>query len=314
MSDEERSNSKDNGSASASARSHIPTINYTHTSSPSQSKSIFLKRLSTSVDEHDGSRIVLALDLPDLPNRALIERAHSMIDALAGYICSIKINMHLLLPLSMDDLRLINDHAHSYGLQSIADIKLNDIPSTNKVAIEDLADYKFDALTINPIIGPDALRDAIHDAHGRGMGAIALVYMSHKGAENSYGMRIKIVYGEQQEDEVQLQMHKHHQYSSSSSSSYTSLYRVFLEWALASNADGIVVGATRPEIIRECRAYVDAHGYDTAIFSPGSGAQGGDPSVALSNGADYIIVGRSIIDADDPVREASRLARISLRV
>ncbi|MEM0029888.1 MAG: orotidine 5'-phosphate decarboxylase [Candidatus Nitrosocaldus sp.] len=260
----------------------------------------FLKRLSRSVEEHDGSRVVLALDLE--PSNALVDKACSIIDALACYICSIKINMHLLLPLSMDDIKHVNDYAHSYGLQSIADIKLNDIPSTNKVTIDYLADSGFDALTINPIIGLDALNDTIHHAHGRGgvcMGAIALVYMSHKSAESSYGMQVGAVVPEGQ----------HAQNPTSS----TSLYRIFLEWALTSNADGIVVGATRPEMIRECRAYmVGKHGYRvTALFSPGSGAQGGDPSIALKSGADYIIVGRSILYADDPVKEASRLAKIS---
>lgn len=286
-----------------------------HASTPTPTPiSIFLKRLSASVEEHDGSRIVLALDLS---NDVLVEKVCSIIDALAGYICSVKMNMHLLLPLSMDDVKYINDHAHSHGLQSIADIKLNDIPSTNKVAIDKLADSNFDALTINPIIGLDALKDAIHNAHSRGMGAIALVYMSHKGAESSYGMRIKIVYGEQEQEEderqkqqeqggdVQMQLQQH------SSSPSTSIYKVFLGWALAAGADGIVVGATRPEMIRECRAYIEDAHMHVAIFSPGSGAQGGDPSAALSNGADYIIVGRSILGADDPAREASRLARIS---
>lgn len=301
--------SKDNNSNKAR---YMP--NPIHTPTPTPTSSIFLKRLSASVEEHDGSKVVLALDLS---NDVSVEKVCSIIDALAGYICGVKMNMHLLLPLSMNDVKYINDHAHSHGLQSIADIKLNDIPSTNKVVIDKLTESNFDALTINPIIGLEALKDAIHDAHSRGMGAIALVYMSHKGAESSYGMRIKIVHGEedeqkQQREDVQLQQRSFPSSSfPSSSPSPSTIYRIFLGWALAADADGIVVGSTRPEMIRECRAYIEDTHIHVAIFSPGSGAQGGDPSAALSNGADYIIVGRSILGADDPVREASRLARIS---
>ncbi|MCS6768351.1 MAG: orotidine 5'-phosphate decarboxylase [Candidatus Nitrosocaldus sp.] len=281
----------DDGDEAHSMRSHAPA------SAPHKQESVFLERLYASVGEHDGSRVVLALDFAwDGSGSAMVERACSTIDALAGYICSVKINMHLLLPLSMDEIKHINGYAHSHGLPSIADIKLNDIPSTNTVAISHLADSNFDALTINPIIGPDALNDAICNAHSRGMGAIALVYMSHRSAEGSYGMQVGRVEG------------KH--------GSSSRLYRVFLEWALASHADGVVVGATRPETIRECKSYMlgaYTHGYRPALFSPGSGAQGGDPSLALNNGADYIIVGRSILYADDPVDEASRLAKISSR-
>ncbi len=266
--------------------------------STSTSIPTFLKRLSRSVEEHDGSRVVLALDLE--PRDTLVDRVCSTIDALACYICGIKINMHLLLPSSMYDIKYVNDHAHSYGLQSIADIKLNDIPSTNKVAIDSLTDSGFDAFTINPIIGLDALNDTINHAHSRGvggMGAIALVYMSHKSAESSYGMQVKVA-SERASNQDPL--------------SSTKLYRIFLEWALASDADGIVVGATRPEIIMECREIVGKQKHRiTAIFSPGSGAQGGDPSIALRSGADYIIVGRSILYSNDPVKEASRLAKIS---
>ncbi|MFN4337004.1 MAG: orotidine 5'-phosphate decarboxylase [Candidatus Nitrosocaldus sp.] len=292
MSDEEIRRDH-NQSEEQAARGSIPRS--APTSTPT---STFLKRLSRSVEEHDGSRVVLALDLP---RDTLVDKICSTIDALACYICGIKINMHLLIPLSMDDIKYVNDHAHSYGLQSIADIKLNDIPSTNKVAIDSLADSGFDALTINPIIGLDALNYTIHHVHSRGvggMGAIALVYMSHGSAESSYGMQVRIA--SERESDQNL-------------ASSTRLYRIFLEWALTSNADGIVVGATRPETIRECREVVGKQGRRiTAIFSPGSGAQGGDPSIALRSGADYIIVGRSILYSDDPVKEASRLAKISL--
>ena len=37
------------------------------------------------------------------------------------------------------------------------------------------------------------------------------------------------------------------------------------------------------------------------IISPGIGAQGGTPSEAIRHGADFIIIGRSIYNSDDPV-------------
>ncbi|MDQ6667054.1 MAG: orotidine 5'-phosphate decarboxylase, partial [Thermoproteota archaeon] len=83
------------------------------------------------------SRIILALDLTDSSD--LNEFALKTISQLASYICAIKLNFHLILPLSSSELSEINRLVHSYDLQSIADIKLNDVPSTNKIAISHLS-------------------------------------------------------------------------------------------------------------------------------------------------------------------------------
>jgi orotidine-5'-phosphate decarboxylase len=74
--------------------------------------------------------------------------------------------------------------------------------------------------------------------------------------------------------------------------------------AKAAGARGIVAPATRPERISALRAIVG----DMEIISPGVGAQGGNASDTLKAGADYIIVGRAIYEAQDPAEAARRLA------
>jgi orotidine-5'-phosphate decarboxylase len=253
----------------------------------------FLTRIKGSA-EAKNSRIVLALDF----NITDIDAVYNTIELLAEHICSIKLNMHLILPLAIDTLRSINDYAHSKGLQSIADIKLNDIPSTNMNAIEHLYRAAFDAITLNPIIGYDALHDTISYLHSKDMGAIALVYMSHASAESTYGMKIEY-------DHKGFTVDK--------------LYMLFLTWAVECNADGIVVGATRPNIIKECRDYIAKRYVNadqkksldtvTAIFSPGIDVQGGDARDAIVNGTEYVIVGRSIINAQDPLAKIIKLKK-----
>ena len=44
------------------------------------------------------------------------------------------------------------------------------------------------------------------------------------------------------------------------------------------------------------------------ILSPGVGAQGGSASGAIRAGADYIIVGRSIYNAENPKAVATKIA------
>jgi orotidine-5'-phosphate decarboxylase len=69
-------------------------------------------------------------------------------------------------------------------------------------------------------------------------------------------------------------------------------------------ATGVVAPATRPEDITAVREAVG----DLKIIAPGVGAQGGDPRAAITAGADLIIVGRAIYQADDPGAAAREFA------
>lgn len=63
-------------------------------------------------------------------------------------------------------------------------------------------------------------------------------------------------------------------------------------------ADGLVAPATRPERIKTIK---ERSGLK--ILSPGVGTQGGSYSEAVRNGADYVIIGRSIILSHDPIQK-----------
>lgn len=247
---------------------------------------IFIERIKKSANLHK-SKLVLALDLSYTNKNDLLKFAKNTTNALGDYICAIKINFHLLLPLDLySEVKTVTALAHSLGLQTIADIKLNDISNTNEVALSHLWSAGFDALTMNPFIGFAALRDAILYAHKNNNGVIALVYMSHKSASDTYGLK---VIDPKRNTTVQM-------------------YELFLDWVEELNADGIVVGATLPEIIKKCSARVKGK---VLIFSPGIGTQGGDAKQALANGSDYLIVGRSIIEAKDPKAETSQIRQLT---
>src|SRR5690242_17754721 len=110
-----------------------------------------------SVAEDKKSRIVLALD-PIATRYDLTDFASRTIEAVEQYVCAVKMNFHLILPLSEAELLQLNKLVHSHGLQSIADVKLNDIDNTNQIAIEHLINRMgFDAVIVNPFIGKDAM-------------------------------------------------------------------------------------------------------------------------------------------------------------
>ena len=231
------------------------------------------------------SRIILALDLTDKPD--LNEFALKTISRLESYICAIKLNFHLILPLSSSELSEVNRLVHSYDLQSIADIKLNDIPSTNKIAISCLSSMGFDAITVNPFIGSAGLRAVVVQAHELKSGILALVYMSHIGAEGGFGINFL-----------------------GSNSQVISLYQKFFQDAVACRVDGVIVGANRLEILKEISCKKDR----IPIYSPGVGVQGGNIKQAANSGTDYFIIGRSIIGSKDPLKAAKTLQNQLVRL
>ena len=219
------------------------------------------------------SPIVLALDPRSSGKQMLREFAVETICAVEQYICAVKMNFHIILPLSASEISRINKQVHSFGLQSIADIKLNDIEDTNAVALDLLTNMGFDAAIANPFIGKNGLASLVQKAHKAGTGIIALVYMSHPGAKEGFGLKVQ---GRRR------------------------LYKAFLGRAEATGADGIVVGATRLEILREVAGRLP-------VYSPGIGVQGGGAEHAIRRGANYLIIGRSIIEAKQPSEVAKEI-------
>lgn len=229
-------------------------------------------------------KVILANDY-DLSVNNLETKTVQNIKKLHQYLCGIKLNFHLLLPLGSQEISRINKTAHNYGLETIADIKLNDIGNTNQVTVDHLWNLGFDAVIVNPIMGLDSLKKLVKSSHRENKGVIALCHMSAPEARLSYDMEIRMMGKKQQ------------------------LYQLFLDWAIASKADGIIVGATFPNIIQYCDMKA---GKQLSIFSPGVGTQGGSPVDVISAGTDYLIVGRTILNDKNPVLVAKELQLQSL--
>jgi len=229
------------------------------------------------------SRVVLALDFSGQYEQRL-DRAGRVLEATKHDIAAVKVNHHLLLPFGLRGLEGIIQACSQEGLPLIADLKINDIESTNLNTVESLLDFGFSAVIANPFVGlEEGLGKVIEMTHARGGGIILLVYMSHKGAGEGYGLRLEGGHP---------------------------VYVAFAERAKEWGADGVIVSAKSAEKIAETRKIV---GDGCLIFSPGIGAQGGDVKAKAGSGADFIIVGRSITEAADPRKALSELNASKLR-
>lgn len=64
------------------------------------------------------------------------------------------------------------------------------------------------------------------------------------------------------------------------------------------NPEGLVMPATKPETVRQARLLFP----EKVIISPGIGQQGGSPGVAICNGANREIIGRTVVHSEEPVK------------
>ena len=237
-----------------------------------------------------GSRIVLALDFPfEAPEnrKKLLVKAQDILRAVHPYVCAVKINHHLVLPLgTFDGVQRVVKQIHKQGLLAIMDAKVNDIGATNQVIAEYYYAAGFDAIVANPFIGwEEGLKPLFEVSQRLNRGVILLCYMSHRGAGEGYGQIII----DPQTGEKTFQ--------------YVSFAKKALKWG----ADGAVVGATYPEKITETKQIL---GRKVPIYSPGVGAQGGNAVTALKAGASYLIIGREIALAEDPAKAARNLCSL----
>jgi orotidine-5'-phosphate decarboxylase len=235
-----------------------------------------------SAARKSGSRIVLALDLPYRKETdGLLEDSLKLLERVSDFVCAVKINFHLIIPLSISELSSLNNQIHSKDLVSIADIKLNDIDNTNEVAVNYLWDSGFDAVIANPFVGLNGGLDVVYEAaNRRDKGVITLAYMSHPGANEGYGLEMK---------------------------SGLTLFELMLKRANEWGSDAVIMGTTHSDKIAQARSVLRQ---SVKIISPGSGAQGGDPMASVEAGTDYLIYGRAIVIADDPAREARRIFEV----
>jgi len=243
---------------------------------------VSFEEMIRNASETNRSRIVLALDVEDPDRDSLLRKSTRILREAAKYTCAVKINRQLVLALGLrEGVDTIVNIAHELSLPAIMDAKLNDVGHTNEFMLRSYIDAGFDAVIASPLAGwEDGLDSVFRLANSRGKAVILLVYMSNPGADALYSLRTTPAIGKPRP-----------------------VFELFAEMAVEWKANGVIVGATKPEIIMRVR---ELTGRDMAIFSPGVGAQGGDVRRAIEAGSDYLIVGRSIYGDSNPSAAAGR--------
>lgn len=213
-------------------------------------------------------RLITALDVPNAV--AGLELAAKLGDAVSFY----KIGLGML---TGGGLALANELKQEQGKRIFLDMKLFDIGATVEAAVRGLAQFDLDFLTVHG--DPHVVRAAKQGTAGSDLKILAVTILTSLDRDDLDASLIK-------------------------PGALRDLVQERAGRAFAAGADGVIASPQEAALIR---ALPEAEG--RLIVTPGvrpAGAALGDqkrvatPATALTDGADHIVVGRPIWQAEDP--------------
>lgn len=222
--------------------------------------------------KHSDDRLIVALDVPNLI------QGMALVDRLGDSVSFYKIGLGML---TGGGLALANELKQERGKRVFLDMKLFDIGATIEAAVRGLAQYDLDFLTVHG--DPQVVRAAAEGKAGSDMKILAVTVLTSLDRVDLDANLIKAG------DIAQITLER-------------------AARALEAGADGVIASPQEAAMIR---ALPQARG--KLIVTPGvrpTGAAQGDqkriatPAQAIADGADHIVVGRPIWQADDPAAAA----------
>ena len=221
-------------------------------------------------------RLIVALDVPKA------EDALALVRALRGRVGLFKVGSQAFTAAGPELVRQIVEE----GERVFLDLKFHDIPNTVAGAVASAARLGVSLATIHGLGGRAMLEAAVGALPAMGTRLLAITILTSHD-DDTLG-------------EIGL------------GGGMTGSVRRLALLAKAAGMDGVVASPHEVALIRE------ACGRDFLVVTPGirpAGARTGDqaraatPAAALAAGADYLVVGRPITEADDPAAAADRIVR-----
>jgi orotidine-5'-phosphate decarboxylase len=224
--------------------------------------------------------IIFPLDLPTY------DRAMPFVDRLTGHVGLFKVGLELFISEGPTIVKGIRE-AGEAGI--FLDLKLHDIPATMRRALEAAGRHRPDFITVHCDQGEGFLKDATARFPGTRILGITLLTSLDAGKLQAMG------------------------YDQAYVRDVTALVLLRARLAREAGCHGVVCSGLEVAGIRQ------AFGADLIAVTPGirpawTLVEGDDqrrvvtPAAAVRSGADYLVIGRPIRDADDPADAARRVA------
>lgn len=221
-------------------------------------------------------RLIVALDVPDAA------AARAMVDRLAGQVGMFKIGSQIFTAAGPDFVREVI----ARGEKVFLDLKYHDIPNTVAGAVSSAAGLGVSLVDVHALGGKEMMEAAVGALPAMGIRLLAITILtSHR--EDTLAT-VGVV------------------------GSLADSVRRLAALARESGADGVVASPHEVSLVRE------VCGPDFLIVTPGirpAGAARGDqsrtatPAAARAAGADYIVVGRPILESADPAAAAAAIVK-----
>jgi orotidine-5'-phosphate decarboxylase len=230
--------------------------------------------LTTTLSAKD--RLIFALDVPDK------SEAQRLVKLLQDSVGSFKVGLELFVREGPDILKLIKDYSSA---EIFLDLKLHDIPATVRGALRSAAKLGVKYITIHSTEG-EAILEASKEVKGSGIEVLAVTLLTSMGESQLQDLGSNLKVGD-----------------------------IVLDRALRarqSGCAGIICSGEEIESVKQkC-------GDDFKVVVPGIRPEWSQivsddqkrittPRKAIQAGADLIVVGRPIRDADDPEKAARKI-------
>jgi orotidine-5'-phosphate decarboxylase len=225
--------------------------------------------------------IVFPLDVPSA------QQAQSLVKLLNRQVGMFKIGLELFIRTGPSLIQWIHDNS---ACSLFLDLKLHDIPATVQRAMQAVADLNVRLTTVHCGESRAMLDAAVQGGRGK-VGLLGVTVLTSVGAADLKAAG----YAEPMADDpARLVIHK-------------------AQMAKSAGLSGVVCSG------REAAAVKQHLGSDFLAVTPGIrphwGSKAQDdqrrivtPAMAIADGADYVVIGRPIRDASDPVQAARRIA------
>jgi orotidine-5'-phosphate decarboxylase len=217
-----------------------------------------------------GPRVIVALDFPDAPS------AQAMVQRLTPSLCRVKVGNELF---TAAGPRLVEGLAHA-GYDVFLDLKYHDIPNTVAQACRAATGLGVWMLNVHALGGRammEAARDAVAGAARRPL-LIAVTILTSHGPEDLAQIGVE----------------------GTPRSAAERLARLAAE----SGLDGVVCSAQEAPALRAARGQrfvLVTPGIRTAVDAADDQKRTATPGQAVRNGASYLVIGRPVTKASDPI-------------
>ena len=220
--------------------------------------------------------LILALDM------VTREEALEILDHLGDSIEWVKIGLQLFTAYGPDFVREVAERNYRIFL----DLKLHDIPNTVAKAVRSIAQLPVELLSLHAAGGPEMIEWAnqVRLEHSQQLRLLAVTVLTSMSSEQLQALNVKV-----SAEEQVLHLAKK---------------------SLEAGAQGLVCSPLELPALR------DQFGSDPLIVTPGIRPQGSDrneqkrvmtPSAAAQAGSNYIVVGRPILQANNPALAATNI-------